>query len=74
MALSKEAKERLIIALTSKKVGKEVADAIDAGANQAFPVAAAVAEIADPTTADAEECANKINEIIQELQAAGLMA
>lgn len=71
MALSKEAKERLIIALTSKTAGKEVADAIDAGANAQ---AAAVAEIADPSAADAEECANKINEIIQKLQAAGLMA
>jgi hypothetical protein len=29
--LSKDAKERAIVALTSEKVGKEVADAIDAG-------------------------------------------
>jgi hypothetical protein len=31
--LSKKAKERIIISLTSEPVGKEVADAIDAGAN-----------------------------------------
>jgi hypothetical protein len=39
MALSKEAKERLIIALTSRATGKEVADAIESADKQAEAVA-----------------------------------
>lgn len=36
-------------------------------------VAAAVADIADPATADAEECADKINELLTSIRAAGFL-
>lgn len=71
--LSRDARERLVVALADETTGQEVANAIDAGANSAQLVAANVAEIADPATATAEDAANKINEVIQALIAAGLM-
>jgi len=36
--------------------------------------AAAVADIATPATATAEDCANKINELLASLRAAGILA
>lgn len=36
--------------------------------------AAAVADIADPATATAEDCANKINELLASMRAAGFLA
>lgn len=39
-----------------------------------FGRAAAVADIADPSTATAEDCANKINELLASLRASGLMS
>jgi L-fucose isomerase-like protein len=68
--LSDKARKILIIGLANKQSGTEIADAIDASGNIK---AANVAEIAVPATATAEDCANKINEIIQALIAAGLM-
>jgi hypothetical protein len=59
------------VALANRVAAKELSDAVDAGA----PVEAVnVAEIADPGTATAEDVANKVNELIQALIAAGLMA
>lgn len=88
MALSKEARERLIIALTSRPVGKEVADAIDSGSNQQ---AADVADIVVGTVSGVDGTGNnaasvsdtqdeldalgdKINDILAALRAAGIMA
>ena len=94
--LSKDAKERLVIALTDEKIGKEVADAIEGGDNAAALAAAAaaqddadaaqgdadtalarqaaaVADIADPSTASAEDVANKVNELMAALRAADLL-
>ena len=36
--------------------------------------AAAVADIGDPSTATAEDCANKLNELLSSLRAAGVLA
>jgi len=69
--LSEKAKKVIIVAMANKAVGQEVAAAIDGSANV---VASNVAEIAVPGSATAEDCANKINELIQALIAAGLMA
>ena len=67
MALSKEARARLEAAMSRRKAAKELADAIDA---QAAPVA----NIADPSSATAEDCANKLNELMAALRAAGMLA
>lgn len=69
MALSQKAKEYLTVALANKKIAEEVSGAIDAGSSQA----ANVAPIADPSTATAEDAANKINAVIASLVAAGVM-
>lgn len=78
MALSKNAKERLVIALTSRKVGAEVSAAIDASSAK---VAAHVASVSAPNATDlasAETLANAnkvtINAILAALEAAGLMS
>jgi hypothetical protein len=71
MALSDKARKRLEVALARRNIAVEVADAIDAGGNAQ---AAAVADIADPSTATAEDCANKINELMASLRDAGLLA
>lgn len=68
--LSAKAQKALEIALASKALGEEVSSAIDAG----IEPAAAVADIADPSTATEEDCANKINELMASLRAAGLLA
>lgn len=67
MALSSKARKRLEVALARREQAEEVADAIDAQA-------AAVADIADPGTATAEDVANKINELMQSMRDAGLLA
>lgn len=88
MSLSEKAKEVLIVAVANKKVGEEIAAAIDSGANaQAASVAAitsvnlvgvdGVGSNAAPlagteTRLDAIE--SKINAVIAALKAAGLMA
>jgi hypothetical protein len=69
--LSEKARKILISGLANKVAANEISDAIDGSANL---VASNVAEIADPGTASTEDVANKINEIIQALIAAGLMA
>ena len=61
----------MVVALADKKAATELAAAVDAGANTQ---AAAVAPIADPSTATAEDAANKINAVIAALKAAKLMA
>lgn len=65
--ISANLKERLEIALTDKAVREE----IEASLNRE---AAAVADIADPATATAEDVANKVNDLLAALRAADLMA
>jgi len=67
MALSKKTQEILTVAMADKKSAKELADS-------AARKAAAVAPIADPATATAEDAANKVNAVIAALKAAGLMS
>ena len=71
MALSAKAKRRLEVAMARRAEALEVIAAIEAGSNEQ---AAAVADIADPGTADAEEVANKVNELLASLRAAGMLA
>lgn len=71
MALSKKTKEIMVVALADKKAGQELAAAVDAAANNQ---AATIAAIADPSTATAEDVANKVNAVIAALKAAKLMA
>lgn len=58
MSLSKNAKERLIIALTSRVVGKEVSDAIDAGGPAASASASSAAASAASAAAAAASAAS----------------
>jgi len=89
MALSKQAKEILVVALANAKVAKEVSDAIDAGSNeQAASVTALSAYVpvtgVDGTGSNAASKANvdtqlsavytKINAILTALKNAGIMA
>ena len=69
--LSTEQRRLLEIALGDKDQAASIADMIDSGENA---VAAAVADIADPGTATAEDVANKINELMASMRAAGLLA
>lgn len=71
MALSAKAKKRLEVAMARRAEANEVIAAIEAGSN---PQAAAVADIADPGTATAEDAAEKVNELMASLRAAGLLA
>lgn len=78
MALSLKARAVLIVGLANKSVGREVADAIDAGGDI---VAAAVASVAavdasDLPSAIALANANKvaINALLVSLRAAGVVA
>jgi len=77
MALSQEARDRLIIALTSRSKGNEVAKAVDSALSTPAAHVANVttANATDLPTAQALANANKakINEILAALQAAGLM-
>lgn len=67
MALSKKTQEILTVAMADKKSAKELGDS-------ASRKAATVAAIADPSTATAEDVANKVNAVIAALKAAGLMS
>lgn len=71
MALTEEQKRALRIACPDKDVADGIISMIESGAN---PVAAAVADIADPGTATAEDVANKVNELMASMRAAGLLA
>lgn len=71
MALSTKAKKRLEVAMARRAEANEVIAAIEAGGNTQ---AAAVADIADPATATAEDVANKVNELLASLRAAGILA
>jgi hypothetical protein len=71
MALSAKAKKRLEVAMARRAEAQEIISAIEAGGNTQ---AAAVADIADPSTATAEDVANKVNELLASLRAAGLLA
>lgn len=71
MALSAKAKKRLEVAMARRAEAQEIIAAIEAGGN---PQAAAVADIADPATATAEDVANKVNELLASLRDAGLLA
>lgn len=69
--LSQEQRRLLEIALGDKDQAKAIADAVDSGENAE---AAAVADIASPSTATAETIANKVNELLASMRAAGLLA
>lgn len=71
MALSAEQRRILEIALGDKDLAGQIADQIDLGGN---PEAAAVADIADTSTATAEEVGDKVNELLASLRAAGILA
>ena len=78
MALSTKARARLTVVMAQKALAKEIADAVDSGAN------AKAAHVANVVAADATDLpsaltlgsANKaaINAILAALQAVGLMA
>lgn len=65
--LSDKAKRAIEVAIAEKPEGAEVAARIDRQA-------AAVADIADPSTATAEDVADKVNELMASLRAAGLLS
>lgn len=70
MALSPKARRRLEVAMAHRADAKEIADAIDA----ATPITVAnVTDIADPSTANAEDVATKLNALLAALRTAGLM-
>lgn len=69
--LSQEQRRLLEIALGDKAQADSIANAIDSGDNA---VAAAVADIADTSTATAEEIGDKVNELLASMRAAGLLA
>jgi len=71
MALSAEQKRILEIALADREVAQAIAAAIDSGSN---PQAAAVADIADTSTATAEDVGDKVNALLASLRAAGILA
>lgn len=68
--LSKRAQNAVSNAVADEKSAVEVLAKLNANQAQA----AAVVDIADPTVADAEEVANKVNAILAALRTAGLMA
>lgn len=55
-------------------IGAVEAGLLDAVTGEPFTPAADVADIADTTTADAEEVAEKVNELLTSLRAAGIIA
>lgn len=69
--LTTEQRRLLEIALGDTQQAKLIADQIDSGAND---VAAAVADIADTSTATAEVVGDKVNELLASLRAAGILA
>lgn len=60
--LSEKAKDALRIAIANNDEADEVIAELEK-----LEAVAEIAEIADPGTATAEDCANKINEILQAL-------
>jgi len=90
MSLSEKAKEVLIVAVANKKVGEEIAAAIDSGANAQAASVAAITSVnlvgtdgsAGPgdaaplagTETRLDAIESKINAVIAALKAAGLMA
>lgn len=71
MALSTKAKKRFEVSMARRAEAQEILEAIEAAGNEP---AAAVANIASPGTADAEDVALKINELLAALRAAGIIA
>lgn len=71
MALSEKAKKALKNGVADGDLGQEISDAIDLGSN---PQGAAVADIADTSTATTEEVGDKVNELLASLRAAGIIA
>lgn len=78
--LSQEAKDRLVIALTSRTIGAEVAAAIEAGSNPQAAAVAAPAAVA-PTFADLAVARTAVSDLrdtvaatLVSLKAAGVMA
>jgi hypothetical protein len=71
MALSAKLKRRIEVALARRAEALELIAAVEAGANAQ---AEAVADIADPSTASAEDVANKVNELMASMRAAGQLA
>lgn len=64
--LTSKQKKAIEIAVGSNDTDKSVSNSVDAAAR-----AALVAVIAAPASATAEDCANKINEILAALKAGG---
>jgi hypothetical protein len=64
--------------IANPKAAKAVIDAVDSSAAQGelaeLDAAADVDDIADPGTATAEDCADKINELLESLRDAGILA
>lgn len=71
MALSERAKRGLEIALADAEDAAEVVQQIEAGGN---PQGAAVADIADTSTATAQDVGDKVNELLGSLRDAGIIA
>lgn len=71
MALTDKQRKILRDALADKTAADAIADMVEAGGN---PVAEAVEDIADPGTATAEDVANKVNELMAAMRAAGMLA
>lgn len=71
MALSAKTKKRIEVALARRQEANELIAAVEAAGNSP---AEAVEDIADPSTADAEEVAGKVNELLASMRAAGMLA
>ncbi len=85
MALSSKAKKRFEVAMARRAEAQEIIDAIEAGGNaqaeavaDAGTIAGTYANGAEPTGAEVDatvqEVADKVDEILAALRAAGLMA
>lgn len=70
MALTTRTSRILVVACSDKKAAAEIQTVLD---TTAAKVAATVAAIAVPASATSTDNANKINEVIAALKAAGLM-
>jgi hypothetical protein len=71
MALTSRSKRTLEVGIADKQAAAEISAAIDASSE--LTPAATVAAIAVPASADAEDVAIKLNDILVALKAAGLM-
>lgn len=74
MALTENQKKALEIAMPQVREGESDGEGVAKAIDSASAPAAAVADIAVPGSADAEDCANKINELLASLRAAGKLA